>query len=69
MNIEALVISNAAVHNNSTRMAVFNVMIRPIIRPPKAHTLDAMGMDLLEFPKLNTGLQQVLHTGTFEVAA
>jgi hypothetical protein len=64
MNIEALVISNAAVHNNNTRMAVFNVMIGL----PKAHTLDATGMDLLEFPKLNTGLHQVLHTGTFEVA-
>jgi hypothetical protein len=62
MNIEALVISNAAVHNNNTRMAVFNVMI------PKAHTVDATGMDFLEFPKLNTGLHQVLHTGTFEVA-
>jgi hypothetical protein len=38
-------------------MAVFDVMI------PKAHTVDATGMDLLEFPKLNTGLHQVLHCG------
>jgi hypothetical protein len=38
-------------------MAVFDVMI------PKAHTVDATGMDFLEFPKLNTGLHQVLHCG------